>query len=120
MKGKESKIAFISFYLLFRIGTFQWVMAKKGKNLTWPQLAWRVVSGASFHPFLVRGAPGGLAHYPVNMKTLAHWSDYRKAIRGFHFGTDNSIKSGAVGMGRGSSQNSRSMRFAEVSSMMKR
>jgi hypothetical protein len=33
MKVKESKIAFISFYLLFRIGTFQWVMAKKSKKM---------------------------------------------------------------------------------------
>jgi hypothetical protein len=79
MKVKESKIAFISFYLLFRIGTFQWVMAKKIKKSD--SASTRVVGcvGVSFHPFL-RGAPGGAAHCPVNMSTIAHRSDYRKNI----------------------------------------
>jgi|SRR5580693_6210965 hypothetical protein len=78
MKVKESKIAFISFYLLFRIGTFQWVMAKKGKKSDAASTRVTGCAGGVFLSFLFRGAPGDLAHYPVNMKTIAHWSDYRK------------------------------------------
>jgi hypothetical protein len=33
MKIKASKIAFISFHLFFRIGTFQWVIGEKNKKI---------------------------------------------------------------------------------------
>jgi hypothetical protein len=33
MKGNKRKKAFISFYLFFRIGTFQWVTADSNKKL---------------------------------------------------------------------------------------
>jgi hypothetical protein len=36
MKTNESKIAFFSFHLLFRIGTFQWVTADSNKKNPFP------------------------------------------------------------------------------------
>jgi hypothetical protein len=36
MKGNERKIAFISFYFLFGIGTFQWVTGDSNKKIAFP------------------------------------------------------------------------------------
>ena len=80
MKVKESKIAFISFYSLFRIETFQWVIGNKRKKI-WLGLDSRggLCSGV-FPSFPRPRSAGGAASCPVNMKYIAHWSDYRKKI----------------------------------------
>src|ERR1700683_101446 len=90
MKVKTSRIAFISFHFLFRLEIFQWVMGKKIKKTDSVSTRVTGCARASFHPFLFCGAPGGDAYGPLNMKDIAHWSNYRK--KNSHGAFQTSIK----------------------------
>ena len=58
IKGNESKIAFISFYLLFKIEAFQWVTADSNKKirrrLNFPlRLNWALQTASRLRPHLL-------------------------------------------------------------------
>jgi hypothetical protein len=79
MKGNESKIAFFSFHLLFRIGTFQWVTADSNKKILSLVTLWRKYHKSRFLcPPLAAGRR--VIHVRSAEIHLAHIQFFRKKM----------------------------------------
>jgi hypothetical protein len=92
MQGNESKFAFIYFYFLFRIGTFQWVAREKNIKIS-PPPGSRIrlwANGSNSHSFSSsrRHRRAGTKFCP--QKCVAQISDFVEKMSSFLF---------AVGLG---------------------